>query len=235
LLINSNTTFYTTFTREVEFDSKPQKGLYSMDSETGQLRADAVVEFCKVPRRQSEIERRFGLGWKPVKDALTVLVADGKIKTVYPLGTHHKQMYARADSDAAITEAAMVLELCMVPRTKYEIGKRLGIKAKDIGRVVKPLIASGELLLAVPDAYRSQNQMLVSARSEYKEGEAFSEQALLEFCMTARSSNEISEHFSYIGKQRLMTYINASIQGGKLSKMNPTLNAKRNQKYITVK
>jgi hypothetical protein len=206
-----------------------------MDSETGQLRAAAIVEFCKVPKRQAEIERRFGLGWKPIKDALTVLVADGKIRTAYPLGTHHKQVYVSADSDAAITEAAMVLELCMVPRTKYEIAVRLGIKAKDIGRVVKPLVASGELLLAVPDAYRSQNQMLVSARSEYKEGAAFSEQALLDFCTTARSSKEISEHFIYIGKQRLMTYINASIQSGKLFRTNLTPNAKRNQKYETVK
>jgi hypothetical protein len=135
-------------------------------------------------------------------------------------------MYVSAESDAA-----MALELGMVPRTKYEMAVRLGIKAKDIGRVVKPLIASGEFLL--PDAYRSQNQMLVSARNGYKDEVAFSEQALLEFCMTERSSKEIAEHV--IGKQRLMTYVKTSIQSGKLSYTNLTPKAKRNQKYIAVK
>jgi len=143
-------------------------------------------------------------------------------------------MFVRAGSGAAITEEAMVLEFCMKPRTKHEIAMRPGMKARDIGRITKPLIANGELLLAVPDAYRSQNQMLVSAQSEYKDEVAFSEQALLEFCMTERSSKEIAKRFNYIGKQRLMTYVKASIQNGTLAYTNPTPNAKRNQKYLTV-
>ena len=91
------------------------------------------------------------------------------------------------------------------------------------------LIKEGKLQYTDQFPDRVERKKYVTTGSGFN---IFSEQSLLEFCMTPRRSNEIFRHFGMTGK-KLFPYLDEFIKAGKL-KITSITNLTAHRKYMTV-
>lgn len=130
-----------------------------------------------------------------------------------------------------ISLAEIIVDFCRVPRTRQEIAARASISIDHLKEYLQPLIDSGKLKMTIPAIPTSTSQKFIQAESDTI---IFSEQALLEYCKTARSKVEMMDYFDYRTNTGIKDFLGRLVREGKLTYLHPEMPMCRWQKYITV-
>ena len=145
---------------------------------------EAIIEYCKVPRRKKEIREHFGLKVFQVKSHVDPLIADGRLKGTEPNNPqNYWQRYVSAEYEL-LTLDEIILDFCKEPRTRQEIAERTGINIDHMKESLEPLIDSSKLKMTIPAIPTSTCQKFVVAESQI---DVMSEEALIEFCATPKT------------------------------------------------
>jgi hypothetical protein len=190
---------------------------------------EAIIEYCKIPRRKKEIREHFGLKIFQVKSHIDPLIKDGRLKGTEPENPENWwQRYVSAEYKL-LTLDEIIMDFCKEPRTRQEIAEQAGINIDHLKQYLNPLLDGGKLKMTIPAIPTSTCQRFVIADNDTA---TMSEESLIEFCATPRSKIEIMVHFSYNTNQGMKTLLGKLIKEKKLVYLNPEMPMCRWQKYV---
>ena len=125
---------------------------------------EAIIEYCKIPRRKKEIREYFGLKLFQVKSHIDPLIADGRLKGTEPDNPqNHWQRFVSAEFGKPVSLTELILDFCKEPRTRREIAERTGINIVHMKEHTQPLVDSGKLKMKIPESPTSKFQKFVVA------------------------------------------------------------------------
>lgn len=191
--------------------------------------ADAILDFCKVPRKKSEIAQHFGLKYFVARKLYDPLIKSGKLLGDMPNTPNSSwQKFVAADTAFPITKEERILEFCKTPKSRKEIAAHLGMNFNYIVRYAKLLAESGKLKMTKPEMPSSIDQRFYSADIEVI---VLSETTMLAFCKMPQSRRDIAEHFN-IKRYLAEKYINDYVREGKLKMTMPINPDCKQQRFV---
>jgi len=141
-----------------------------------------------------------------------------------------EQRFVAADADAVVISEATVAGFCSEPRSRQDIAERFGLSTENARGYIKQLVKAGKLKMTIPLNPPCKQQRFVDSAVEISE---FSEDALLEYCKTPRSKEEIYQHFGVSTKGAVSNFINPLLDNGKLKRTIPEYPRHKWQRFVS--
>jgi len=215
----------------VEFDYKKEKRIYKVVKKPRFKKDERIVDFCQVPRSREEIVEHFGICSKYVRKYIEPLISDGSIiMTIPERPSSIEQRFVAADADAVVISEATVAGFCSEPRSRQDIAERFNLSAENARGYIKELVKAGIIKMTMPLNPKCKQQRFVNPSVEI---DAFSAEALLDFCATPRSKEEIRERFGVSTKGAVSNFINPLLESGKLLRTIPEMPQHKWQRFVT--
>jgi molybdopterin-guanine dinucleotide biosynthesis protein A len=211
----------------------PNQRYVAAETDTPILTEAAILKYCNIPRRMTEMERYFGVYYIVLKKHIAPLIANGQLLGINPHGSkgNVRQRYIAATSNAA-TIHEQVLEFCRTPKYLHEIGEYFGVSRKRDGikEFIAPLVESGRL-----KGY--YNADTCGTHLKYYAAETdeavLTEETLLDYCAKPRNKKEILVRFNTT-RPTIKPILKRLVDGGKLKLLIPAEPSSANQKYMVI-
>lgn len=205
--------------------------LLSKESDIPPTRKDEILHFCYVPKTREEVAEYFGVKNQTAIGYINPLVTSGELRMTIPgkpKSIHQK--FVRANSEVPVFVESDVAEFCCTLRAKNEIRERYGLTPKQVTSYISQLVSKGIIHPTNLIAPQSAEQTYIASGVKVN---MLTEKAILDFCITQRSSKEISNHFGLTTK-KVSSYLRPLLQSGKIQFTIPNHVKDRAQKYLTV-
>ena len=238
--------------REIPIENKITR--QTIDKKTGITIEEQLLDYCKEPRTINEIRERFNIttNYRVNKSFTQPLIDQGKLQYTIPEDVDNlHQMYLTVGIERtpeieeiikqkSITKESAeykqkILTFCKVPRGIREIEKH--IQSKTAPLYVRELVEDGKIKLTHPDIPSYLKQKYFNADNEF---EQFTDQAVADYCIEARTKFEIETHFNITKAmrkgviQRLLDQgkIDYTEESKKMGKCDGNRRLIRNAKFI---
>jgi transcription initiation factor TFIIIB Brf1 subunit/transcription initiation factor TFIIB len=208
-------------------ETKDEKHKYSF------VKSDRVLGFCQTPKNRTEIAEYFGIHLRHVFRYIKPLVEDGRLKMTKPnLPSSIDQRFVAtgAEADILVLSNETIIAFCSMPRTRKEIAEHFELKRYLAERYINELVKNGKLKMTMPINPDCKQQGFVDSAVEVM---IFSVEALLEYCQTPRSKEEIQQHFGVSTKGALKTFIDPLLENGKLKRTIPEYPTHKWQRFVS--
>ncbi len=194
------------------------------------VETDIILEMCQTPRTRAEMAERLGFETKYIRRYTEPLIQNGKLKLTIPeRPTSVNQKFVIAEYEMPILSETEIIEYCNTPRLRKEVAQHFDVPQYTTDGYLLDLVKKGRLKYTIPLSPQAKQQRYVVVDFDIM---VLSEEALIEFCATAKTKAEIYEHFGYSSKSGITAHITVLIERGKLAYTIPEQPKHKRQKYI---
>ena len=208
--------------------------LYKVDPITHKTKAELILEFCKEPRTSREICEAVGIGWhqRLRESYLYPLIEKGELQYTSTSRLRSVKKYVTTGyEEKPVPTQSAILEFCQTPRTRKEIQEHFEFKRFLGTGVIARLIDEGKLIGNMPHSPTHNLQKFVAASSELPKT---IREALLQFCTTPKTKEEICDELGLRWIVIYAEYISGYIKSGIMRFEIPERPKMKKQRYITV-
>ncbi|MDR0408203.1 MAG: hypothetical protein LBH45_04765 [Campylobacteraceae bacterium] len=190
-----------------------------------------ILEFCQIPKTRNEIAELLGINHKYLRRYTASLIECGKLRMTKPESVQSiDQKYVASNVEAIILSAETIRAFCITPKSRKEIAEYFGLKRQLVQQCINKYVAAGILKRTMPINPICKQQRFVDSAIEI---ELFTEEALLEFCKTPRSKDELYRRFSISTKCAVGNFIYPLIEKGKLKRTIPEYKHHKYQRFYS--
>jgi hypothetical protein len=209
--------------------------LWAVDLESGISRVDELLEYCKALRSGKEVQRFMGLTGAHARNYyLNPLIEQGRLRKQTQGKADRKNVfYLNTEVDLAENIGDAIAQYCETPRLLRDITIHFAIDAERLTELMKPLIESGKLIGNIENLDDKEKngasykkRYFMSEIAMRKKGDA-----IMEFCGTPRSRDEIAE-FLGAGWKYYFRYLQPLINSGRLALTKPDQLKSRDQRFV---
>jgi hypothetical protein len=200
----------------------------TMGYEADMVTKEAVLEFCRIPRRKNEIAAQFKQSKYQMRFIVTPLIENGKLLPCdESVNNNAWKRFVSADAGIPMDRVQQLKEFCREPRSRKEIAVFLRLSTTRTYEFLREQVEANKLKLTMPERPQSMQQKFVATEVDIHILTA----DIIEFCQTARTRSEVAERYG-LSRRTASTYLCEFIQKGILNYTVPEYILSRKQKYI---